>query len=806
MKKTLATVVFAVLFGAVPLLAQERPTPSPRARATPVARGAPPTAKSTGEYSSDIVVVRDAQEQALDQGQTLEERVADPRIKAAVDAAVKAMERALAMLEEAKKAPEKLPEALAAEQAAYQALLKLSAREYQVMRSRNRGGGGGGGNQRNQRQLDQLELKQSEDRYETQRQASPQLSGEQREQLQVQNRLKELAQRQQHLNERLKELQTALQEAKTEQEREEIRRRLKRLREEEQQMLADVDELRQRMEQPQNQSSMAEARQQLERTRGEVQRAADALENESATQALASGTRAQRELEQLRDDFRKKNSSQFAEEMRQMRAEARELAQKQEQVGKKLESLSDNKRKTLSDADEQKALAGQLDDQKKRMTNLLDHATAVTEQAENVEPLLSKQLYDTLRKASQDDVKNLTDTRDELLNSRRLTQGAYDTFRQGKENSKKSVEVAAELLRNGYVPEASDLEQKARKSIDDLKRGIEHAAESVLGDDTEALRLAKRELEDLIRQNENEIAQAAQTNATQLASNQAGTGESGDNRKRDAQGAPSQRGQPGDRSAQTPQRGGQPGQGAQSGNEQDSQTPPAQDQQQGGQAQARSQSGAQRGQGSQRAEASQPGQGRGQNQPGQRAEAGQQGQQPGQGRGQGQSGERADQPQGQPQAQAGQRGEGRQGGQAGGGGERGNRGGPRRNFFDGAPQGGGESGPHGPITGEDYAQWSDRLRDVEEMLDLPELRNEVADVRERARAMRVEFKRHSKDPQWPLVKAQIIAPLAEVRDRISEELIRRESKDSLVPIDRDPVPHKFSDLVRRYYERLGSSE
>jgi hypothetical protein len=27
-----------------------------------------------------------------------------------------------------------------------------------------------------------------------------------------------------------------------------------------------------------------------------------------------------------------------------------------------------------------------------------------------------------------------------------------------------------------------------------------------------------------------------------------------------------------------------------------------------------------------------------------------------------------------------------------------------------------------------------------------------------------------------------------------------------VPIDRDPVPHKFSDLVRRYYERLGSSE
>jgi len=41
---------------------------------------------------------------------------------------------------------------------------------------------------------------------------------------------------------------------------------------------------------------------------------------------------------------------------------------------------------------------------------------------------------------------------------------------------------------------------------------------------------------------------------------------------------------------------------------------------------------------------------------------------------------------------------------------------------------------------------------------------------------------------------------------LNEELARRESPDSLVPIDRDPVPNKFSDLVRRYYEKLGSSE
>ena len=91
------------------------------------------------------------------------------------------------------------------------------------------------------------------------------------------------------------------------------------------------------------------------------------------------------------------------------------------------------------------------------------------------------------------------------------------------------------------------------------------------------------------------------------------------------------------------------------------------------------------------------------------------------------------------------------------------------------------------------------------MLDLPDLRSEVAGVRERARAMRMDQKKQGKAPQWDVVRAQIAAPLAEVRNRLGEELARRESKDSLVPIDRDPVPRKFTELVRKYYEKLGTS-
>ena len=55
------------------------------------------------------------------------------------------------------------------------------------------------------------------------------------------------------------------------------------------------------------------------------------------------------------------------------------------------------------------------------------------------------------------------------------------------------------------------------------------------------------------------------------------------------------------------------------------------------------------------------------------------------------------------------------------------------------------------------------------------------------------------------VNTKIRAPLAELRDRLTEELARRESKENIVPIDRDPVPARFAERVRQYYEDLGRS-
>jgi hypothetical protein len=111
-----------------------------------------------------------------------------------------------------------------------------------------------------------------------------------------------------------------------------------------------------------------------------------------------------------------------------------------------------------------------------------------------------------------------------------------------------------------------------------------------------------------------------------------------------------------------------------------------------------------------------------------------------------------------------------------------------------------------PITGDGYREWTDRLRDVEEMLEDREMRELAAKALDRARELRREVTRNDAPPNQELVQRQVAGPLMELRDRVFEELARQDEDGSLVPLDRDPVPVRYRELVRGYYERLGSGE
>jgi hypothetical protein len=746
------------------------------------AQNAPTAApKTTGNYPSDIETVLSAQGDAVQQAKQALAEAEDPAVHSALETAIKEMQKAQTALDAAKDSPDKLKPALTAEQQAYQALLKATPREYRVSRQRGQNGGQSSG-QPNQRQLDQLDMKQEANRYETERQASAAPTQQQREQSETANRLKELAQRQQDLNDRLRELQTALQAAKTDQEREDIQRQLKRLRDEERQMLADVDQLRQKMEQSPNASQNAEARDQLDQTRSDVQRAAQELERDSPSQALAAGTRAQQAMQNLRDDLRKQSSSQFSEQMREMRNQARDLARQEDDIAKKLDSLQNGERKLDNSADT-KQLSGQLAKQETALTNLLSSMRNVSEQSENTEPLLSQKLYDTLRRADQRRTDNLLD-------------------------------MGSQLAERGFLPQTSEVERSARTNINELRQGIESAAESVLGNETEALKYAQKELDDLTRQMEREAA-AGQTNAARAGVARAGaTGRT--NRMTSAPGV------------------GQTNQTALNRDGTNANASAA-DGQSGNRDSQQAQNNSQRGQGGQQASANPQGNPRNGNQ-GQRAQNGQRGQN-GQGNdpenAQAQNGENgnqdqqannnsagqqngASQPQGDQPAQAGQRAQaGQQQGQAGQqsqGGQAGGRGGDRERLTQlarqlnngGAVTAGGENG--GPLTGGDYVNWADRMRDVEQVLDPPDLRYQLATVRERASALRGQYRQSGRAPDEKVVREQLIVPMTQVRVWLQEEIARQQNANSLVPLDRDPVPDNYSELVRKYYEKLGSAQ
>ncbi len=431
---------------------------------------APHPQSATGTYAADVGAVTEAQEQALTQAKELLEQTENAATRSALQSAIKEMERSKSALAQAESTPEKLPAAVAAQQAAYQALLKIIPRETRVSRSGNRGQAGRSAGQPGQEEINQLEMTDEQNRYETERQAQAAPNAQQREQLQVADRLKELAQRQQDLNDRLRELQTTLPEARTEQEREEAQRQLKRLTDEERQMLADMDELRQQLEQSPNANSLANTRQQLDQTRSDTQRAAQQLENQSPSQALAAGARAQQELQNLRQDLKSQTSGRFADQMRQLRSQARDLASREDEVARGLDSLANSDHKSLDDSAPRQQLSQQLARQQNALTNLLAQMQTVTEQAETTEPLLSQQLYDALRRESQSHTEDY-------------------------------LNAGQQLVDHGLVSQAGQAERLAHQNINELRQRVEHAAESVLGNETDSLRFAEKELNDLRRTN-----------------------------------------------------------------------------------------------------------------------------------------------------------------------------------------------------------------------------------------------------------------------------------------------------------------
>ena len=712
------------------------------------------------KLAEDIQVVLDSQGELLGLLEQASALLQDSESGGQAYQANEAMEAAVDRLAKAKDASgeavgQALSDAIINEQTGLQHLQKLRENEFRVSRQQARQQRqqqqGRGNSNRAQRQLDQLEMQDTRNNYELEskaerQQQQAQQQGERAEQRQTMNRLKELARRQSDLNKRLQELQIALLDAEDEAERERIERELKRLQDEQRNLIDDLDEVQQRMDSSQN-DELAESRQQLEQAREQMEEAARNLEQQQLSQAANSGSRASQNLDEVKEDYKEQTANEFADARREMRQDARELDSNQNELNKAIEEDRQKTFRSLSDEGDLKEALDMAESQKGQLDELLQQMEQVSREAEDSEKLLSQELEDGIRRARQ-------------------------------ENMEESIDQLSLLMRNNLPNETGDIQRELTENISELRGTVEDAAEKIIGSDEDAMRFAADRLNELREEVEREMEQAMNERPGQQRGRESERDQEGDGQNPRGQG---QRPREGESREGEPREGepreGEPREG--SGAQQDAQQQENQQQQGRGQGQPGGE-----------AQENQQRQGRGQAQ-------GQQQDRPGQGQG------RRPNDQDNPQTAQGRGGQPREPNEL-----------PDRRP-DGNRDNGGSSGGSdrfrdldnfdfdGPLTGLDYRDWEDRLREVEEVIEIPELRNQVSEVRQSARDIRRENKENGKPPKWDMVDMKILRPMTEINKRLEQELSLRQPKRELVPVDHDPVPEQYSELVRRYYERLG---
>ena len=437
-----------------------------------------------------------------------------------------------------------------------------------------------------------------------------------------------------------------------------------------------------------------------------------------------------------------------------------------------MKELDEQSRKALRESDDRKEIADRLLDQKQEFDSILEDIKEVVRQAEETEPLLSQQLYDTYREASRG-------------------------------QTREAIDATENLLSRGFFNEARKTENTAGEGVDQLNRGIQQAAEDIVGDESDSLRRAEQTLQKLTRQINSEIRENSPDPPAPNSGDRPGEPE---NRPQPGEPGPSsakngkqQDGdeQPGERKGKNQSQGKKSGKGA--ANPRGASKKAGQASGQGKQQPNPSgEESSPRGQGGKKQASADPadanGQKQGRNDPGKQGGKQSPGKSSTQKKQNGKSAQSSgSQPGGStqtPDPSAANPSPGRDPLE-----------GYQRMF--GGPSNGGAPRP---ITGDQYRQFSNDLREIEELLEDPKLRARAAEIREKAREIRVEMKRHSRKPNWDVVQDQIAEPLEVLRSEVARQLLLRENREALVPIDRDPVPTIFEEQVREYYRELSEVE
>ncbi|MEM9079081.1 MAG: hypothetical protein AAGC74_00115 [Verrucomicrobiota bacterium] len=439
---------------------------------------------STSPPQKELESLSDSQKIAIDMAKEMESNIKDPADRQLATDARLEMQSASEFLSNAvtEISTKPLDPAIAHEQVALRSLYQLQSSQTMINQSK---GQSKPPIFKDDQIKDDLDLKSLESPYEHEKSAKPETAKEALEAMETLKRLRELAKRQRDLNEEMKSLQMAMNKAKTAEEKVELERRLKQLQEQQRELLADIDRIQERVAD----AAPEEQSERLSNARDKAQQANENLEKKKLGDALASGSRVQESLEQLHDEFRTTSAAKLAQQLRELREDARNLERNQRQLAHSSPNHS-NQPKPNRLSDDSTPSSPDAERQQKDYQALVASLQETAETAEKAEPLVAKDLIEALRQANQ-----------------------------------KGIEEDLNKMKNWGDRRAA---RDAAENIAQLTSEIESAAERILGNEAQALRYARDELQRLTEMAQGQASESgkgsegSQTNTSQPGQHQAG--------------------------------------------------------------------------------------------------------------------------------------------------------------------------------------------------------------------------------------------------------------------------------------------
>ena len=388
------------------------------------------------------------------------------RTSAEFEAAAKYMQDAENHLDK-----EAIDDALKSERDAYTHLVRaeMAVNERQLQNSQTSNGGGGARMQNSDElsRLFQEELDKLKNKYETLQQGDK--SQTQQATNEAMQKLKELARRQQAINEQSRQL------ANRNLSEEEKKRELKKLQRQQEQLQRDTQQAMQQ------QSLNRDVMNELQRAAEEMQRASSNMRQQQSNSALSSGQQAQDRLENIEDRLRKSQQNALRDGVEKMQNQLQQLADQQ----KRLADSSAARLSQQGDAAEQQNLERQQAQQQR----------------------LSEQLESSLREME----RMSQDQKDHPDVQRGLSELSRDLQQDGVQDK---MEQAGRAMEQGRHEQAERLQRSAQAALDKSAKDLQQIARGLQGSKDEKLESALQDAQQLRRNLEDRL-QHAQTEAQQ---------------------------------------------------------------------------------------------------------------------------------------------------------------------------------------------------------------------------------------------------------------------------------------------------